>query len=310
MSLPRLDDKAALRALERKCSDPKSVVSKRIVRQLAAEPLSYKEDFMYNFTTLGLGNLVRCALEAQMSADFATEEEAGSVSMIRLAAANGSITALKALLAGGANTELADEDGVTALAAAAREGHLSCLQLLLDAGANANAQDGLGNTPLMKAVICKQVECARALAAAAHLALTNRQGVSAFHAAVMTASDACFELLLPLCDVDMRTAPGMDPSSGEAVPEFDLTALHIACQRGLLLMCKALLGRGADRMARDCWQFTPLHWAAGCGHLSCVTLPGPQSGLVRASGHAVSYVRRLHKQHPARVGLSDDAADV
>ena len=36
MHLPRFDDEAAFRALDKKCRDPKSVVSKRTVAQAAS----------------------------------------------------------------------------------------------------------------------------------------------------------------------------------------------------------------------------------------------------------------------------------
>ena len=88
---------------------------------------------MINSTALGLGNLVRCALEAQVSPDT-TIDDVSTPCVLVLAAAHGATRALKALLAGGANTELVDKDGNTALALTAGFGHLSCLQLLLEAG--------------------------------------------------------------------------------------------------------------------------------------------------------------------------------
>ena len=72
MSLPRCDDQAAHRALDRKCAVPDSVASRRTVRQLSAEPLLVKEAFLQNTTVWGLGNLVRCALEAGLPPNFIT----------------------------------------------------------------------------------------------------------------------------------------------------------------------------------------------------------------------------------------------
>jgi ankyrin repeat protein len=222
-----------------------------------------------------------------VSPDTTTDEETGSKPALVLAARRGAVPALKALLAGGANIELTDRNGNTALARAAREGQLSCLQLLLDAGANANVQEVLGNTPLMTAVMYKHVECARALLPASDLAVTDKLGYTAFHAAVQTASEACFELLLPLYDVDVRTVPGVNSISGEALPAFNMTALHFACQDGQLAMCKALLSRGANRMARNSVQMTPLHYAVHGGHLSCIVMLVGRPGKVRMTSAEV-----------------------
>ena len=134
----------------------------------------------------------------------------------------------------------------------------------------------------MNAVIMKQAECARALLPVSDLAITSNDGTTAFHAAVGTASEACFELLLPMIsDVNVRTLPGVNARTGEALAEFNLTPLHAASQIGHLSMCKALLSRGADWMARDNGQWIPLHHAARQGHLSCVLQLVGQPGRVR-----------------------------
>ena len=153
MSLPdHAADEAAYRAQDRKCADPKSPVTKHIVSRLAAQPPEYQRKFLINSTVWGLGNLVRCALEAQLSPDTADESPKSSP-LLYIASSRGHTRVLRVLLAGGANVELANKNGFTALFWAARNGQLSCLQLLLNAGANANAQDFLGNTPLMGAVL-------------------------------------------------------------------------------------------------------------------------------------------------------------
>ena len=108
----------------------------------------------------------------------------------------------------------------------------------------------------------------------------NFAGLATLHLAVASGSEACFDLLLPLSDVDVRTGPGVDPS-GRAIPVFNKTALHFACKQGSLQMCKALLSRGADRMAREIDQMPPLHLAAGWGHLACVIQLVGRPGKVR-----------------------------
>ena len=289
MSLPRTPNAAVFRALDRECADLN--FADHIVAQLFSESLGYKNAFLTRSTFLGLGNLVRCALVAGVSPDLRTSE-ARSVPLLVVASHRGATPALKALLAGGANIELADTDGATALIVAAQEGQLSCLQLLLDAGADANAQTDLGNTPLIKAVTYKHPECVRALLPVSDLAHTDFIGRAALHVAVNAASDACFDLLLPVYDVDVRTVPGVDPQSAEALPDFDMTALHFACEIGLLPMCKALLSHGADRMARDSRLMIPLHFAAHFGSLACVMLLVGRQGKIRMT--------------PAEVDAADD----
>ena len=69
MSLPRSGDRAALRTLDPKCSDPNSAVSQRTVAQLVAKSPEFKADFLIMSTFLGLGHLVRCGLVAGVSPD-------------------------------------------------------------------------------------------------------------------------------------------------------------------------------------------------------------------------------------------------
>ena len=96
-------------------------------------------------------------------------------------------------------------------------------------------------------------------------------GLTALHICVATASDECFRLLLPQYgDVDVRTMPGVD-EKGVLLPDaFNRAPLHWACARGQHEMAKALLSRGASRMARDSLGCIPLHYAALAGHLRSV----------------------------------------
>ena len=289
MSLPVTSNEAALRALDRKCEKPDSAVYKRTVKQLAARlETTYPTSFLNNSTAWGLGNLVRCALEAGVSPETLAGEEGGMPILVQ-ASVVGATAPLKALLAAGANTELANKAGFTALARAAQYGQLASVQLLLDAGANPNTQERRGHTPLMRAVAQHHVECVRALLPVCDLDLReNDNGFTAFHIAAISASEACVELLLPMMsDVNVRTVPGVNPRSAEV---FNRTALHLACQTGQAPMCKALLSHGADRLARDSKQRTPLFDAAFQGHLSCVVLLVGRPGRVRMTPAEVDAV--------------------
>ena len=99
-------------------------------------------------------------------------------------------------------------------------------------------------------------------------------------------------MLLPLMsDVDVRTVATSPRLDGFGCSKIsNLTALHLACDRGQQKMCKALLQRGASLMARDSAQRIPLQYAAACGHLSCVLLLVGRPGKVLMTPAEVSAV--------------------
>ena len=291
-----------MRALESKCASPHSSDSKRTVAQLLEKPVAYREDFIDYAVHWGLSNLVRCALEAKISAN--TRGGGAARPVLVEAAGKGHLHILKQLLEAGADHGLTESKGYSALNASAQGGHLECIQLLLAAGADANKAESAGGfTPLMTAIACEWGECARALLPASNAHATSRQGVNAFHACAMTANEAVFEMLLPLMsDVDVRTL--RDPDEDDGQP-FNATALIIACKKGRQQMAKTLLKRGANRMACDSLQRTSLHYASHNGHLSCVTLLIGQPGrrkMTPAEVDAVDGRRATALHHAAREG--------
>ena len=134
----------------------------------------------------------------------------------------------------------------------------------------------------------KHVDCVRALLPASNMALSNGMGYTALHNAIIADSEACFDLLLPISDVNVRTMQGVDPITGQAMPAFNMTPLHLACTTCNLPMCKALLSRGADLMARDSRQATPLHHAAYWGSLACAIKLVGQPGKARMTSAEVN----------------------
>lgn len=76
------------------------------------------------------------------------EEEPGKETNIINAASAGSLDRLKELLKEGADADMKDEEGRTALHFASGYGELECMEALLDAGANINACDDDKNTAL------------------------------------------------------------------------------------------------------------------------------------------------------------------
>ena len=260
VALPSFANEAALRALDAKCESPSSPDSARTAVQLGKLPLATRKSYLYSFLFFDLPHLVRCVLQ-ELSADVRLGGVDNDTALC-VAAIRGSTRSTQALLAGGANLALADAQGVTALHNASRYGHADIVRLLVAAGADARAADSLGVTPLITAVMTSNVECVRVLLPVSDLLQATGEGLCALHAAVCVACEECFQLLLPLTDVDVRTL-------GE---DGHRTPLHLACVKGQRDLAKALLKRGADRMALDVHQYSPLHLAAMAGVLSCVIL--------------------------------------
>lgn len=76
------------------------------------------------------------------------EEEPGKESDVIGAASAGSVDRLRELLKDGADADMKDEEGRTALHFASGYGELECMEALLDAGADINAVDENKNTAL------------------------------------------------------------------------------------------------------------------------------------------------------------------
>jgi ankyrin repeat protein len=73
-------------------------------------------------------------------------------SALHYASAEGDVTGVRALIAGGEDVSLADSSGMTPLHFAAQERQLEVAGELLAAGATVDAQDEHGNAPLFTAV--------------------------------------------------------------------------------------------------------------------------------------------------------------
>ena len=228
-----------IRALEAKCESRASADSTRTVVQLSALPLATRKAYLFAFEDLDLSHLIRCVLEADASPDARLEDFRMPV-LVR-AALHNHARAVKALLAGGANHALKDETGLTALDAAVNTGSLASLRELLAAGANANALDALGCTPLMVAILRKHGALVRELLPVSDLSITNRQGFTALHVCALSSNVEALELLLPLCNLEVRSVQGVY-KSGKPMLLFDETALHVAAECGASLgVVEALL---------------------------------------------------------------------
>lgn len=88
--------------------------------------------------------------------------------------------ATERLLALGANVNLEDKDGDTALHGAAETGNVEIIRMLLDKGANINAKNKQGGTPLMWAAVFGNDDAVRLLLSrGANASLKDNDGITA-----------------------------------------------------------------------------------------------------------------------------------
>jgi uncharacterized protein len=104
------------------------------------------------------GDAVTVAGHIQAGGAGLDDANADEETALHLSAAKGHDAVVKLLIAGGANLDIKDEYGMTALRLSAGapkktigNGHVACVQLLCKAGASANVVCDYGWTPLMKA---------------------------------------------------------------------------------------------------------------------------------------------------------------
>ncbi len=104
---------------------------------------------------------VVCGLAALLSCGrrLPAEEPPAVVS----AADAGKLAELQSLVAAGADLEVRDSGGSTALAKAAEHGHLDVVRWLVEQGANLEAQGRQGHTPLMQAAVGGHLAVARGI---------------------------------------------------------------------------------------------------------------------------------------------------
>lgn len=107
-------------------------------------------------------------------------ERADGATPLMLAAGNGEIEVIKALLVRKDSPNAADADGGTPLIYAARTGKVEAVALLLQAGANVNQVDSRGRTPLMYAAENGHTACVdRLLAGKADSNVQDKAGATA-----------------------------------------------------------------------------------------------------------------------------------
>jgi len=225
---------------------------------------------------------------------------------LHLAADGGHSAVVSLLLSHGADVDLRDDTGRTALHHAALSADVRTLEVLASAGAEVGARDDDGATALHAAACSGNAQTAAALASLGtpldtrailestafrgigHAMLRSRvsgdpeseEQARRFHALTAGASrasaDPCCWTALHAAAMNGRaevcrvlTRHGADV---EARGCLGWTALHLAALMGSAETVSALLSEGASREAEDDWGRTPSDLAAKLGHAAVVSL--------------------------------------
>jgi len=174
---------------------------------------------------------------------------------LALAAGEGDVTLLEALLARGADVNRRFKNGETALMNACRWARFDAVVFLLDEGADVNVRDEEGLTPLMCAAAAGDRRIVELLLArGTEIDAQAENGVTAL---MLAASENSLEVVESLvdsgADVDLKEHEGA-------------TALMMAAHAGHVEVVELLLDSGANMNCRDSHGKTALGWAIENSH--------------------------------------------
>ncbi len=203
----------------------------------------------------------------------------------------------------GADLNLKNEQGDTALHLAVSEGRHEMVSWLLKSGADVNPRDGLSRTPLHLAAQTGDTDLvAMLLAHGADLNATDSNGQTAVHVA---ASHGQLPVVQALLQRD-RTCANLGSDQQE-------TALHLAAAKGHTAIIDVLLAAGADIAAEDQYLQTPLLKAAMNGHAGAIHRlidQGADSALTGAFGQTPLHAAARHNHLDALSALLERGAPV
>ncbi|XP_046487873.1 protein TANC2 isoform X1 [Neodiprion pinetum] len=196
-----------------------------------------------------------------------TTEYLGNAPVLCMHAHEGSVEMVSLLLEFGADVELTNSQGCTALSLAAARGHCDVVRRLAAAGASLGHADMAGQCPLVHAarharlsVVGYLLACDWVVKGAQETADSEVGREEAAQQAVVAAAaqghEPIVEYLLDMAEVKVDRP---DSLTGE-------TALTIAAAHGSTTAVSALLARGADPSAVSAKGLSPLMLAAREGH--------------------------------------------
>lgn len=187
----------------------------------------------------------------------------GNAPALCMFASVGSVPMVALLLEFGADIELTNSQGSSALSLAAARGHCDVVRQLVAAGASPGHLDTAGRCSLVHAATNGRLNVVGYLLACDWPA-TESDNIklqdAAQQALVAAAAHGHVEVVEYLLDM----APGIDADSKDALTGE--TALTAAAANGCTSVCCALLSRGADSSATNRREWSALHSAVREGH--------------------------------------------
>ncbi|XP_036370077.1 ankyrin-3-like isoform X4 [Octopus sinensis] len=185
----------------------------------------------------------------------------------------GSTSLIAFLIESGANMDMSDKEGLTALHYAVKSRKIDAVAFLVSRGANVNKQDSWGNTPLHRAVRKNYEDVVKVLLSSKgnnilQVTQRNNDGWTPLHLASLHGHTDTAKLLLQQNGTDVRV-----------VTNNGSTPLHLASLQGHTDTAKLLLQQnGTDVRVVNKDGCTPLHLASNQGHTDTAKLLLQQNG--------------------------------
>ncbi|XP_036370063.1 serine/threonine-protein phosphatase 6 regulatory ankyrin repeat subunit B-like isoform X9 [Octopus sinensis] len=233
-----------------------------------------------------------------------------SQTFLMAACEQGSTSLIAFLIESGANMDMSDKEGLTALHYAVKSRKIDAVASLVSRGANVNKQDSWGYTPLHRAVRKNYEDVVKVLLSSKgnnilQVTQRNNDGGTPLHLASLHGHTDTAKLLLQQNGTDVRV-----------VDKYGCTPLHLASLHGHTDTAKLLLQQnGTDVRLVDKYGRTPLHLASLYGHTDTAKLLLQQNGtdvmLVDKYGRTPLHLASLYGHtDTAKLLLQQNGTDV
>jgi ankyrin repeat protein len=214
------------------------------------------------------GDHEKSRLLIEHGADVLVRSKLRKTPLLAIAARPGNEDLLRLMLDQGADPNLGDASGDTALMSAVQTGDVGMSRLLIDYGADVNAASALGTTALIDAITGTQIDAVELLLASGanpnaeikHHGTVRHGPVQIAHLTALMAAapygtpSLVTKLLRAGADVNARDVRGMTP-----------LMLAVASDAQNAAVVQAMLDAGADPNAKSTAGATVLDWATNFG---------------------------------------------